>query len=633
MTAVRRLVRRTLLLLFVSWIAVQASELRILGPEGGDVRRLAYVPGNPDRIFLGTSSGRLYVSNDAGASWSQFAHLGQGFDYVLDNIAIDPRDDRTMYVAAWSIENSNGELFRTRDGGRTWTSLKAMQGKSIRSLAMAPSDSRIIFAGALDGVFRSNDRGETWTRISPPNHVDIKNIESLSVDPKNPDIVYAGTWHLAWKTSDGGANWKQINRGMIDDSDVFSIIVDPDRPNVVYASACSGIYKSETAGELFAKVQGIPSSARRTRVLKQDPKRSDVVYAGTTEGLWRTMDAGHHWQRISPPNWIVNDVMVDPRDSARVLVATDRSGVLMTTNDGRSFSPSNRGFSHRQVTAVLVDRRNPEVVYAGVVNDKEFGGVFISRDSGARWMQISAGLAGEDVFALTQDKSGQIYAGTNRGLFRFSEKSQIWMRIYPAVRSQFFHVAAMQMDGSNWILVGPAGIAHTHNAGRAWFQERNPSKQRFMAVQAAENLVATATHDLLLTSSDGGRKWNRAHYPTVSYIRSMALDKGSRIWITSPQGAFYRDVDGDWEKVTGLPETPLMFSYDQQAHRMLAVTAGNAVFASADSRKWERVMNLGVPTRTLAPARDQVFVGTQFDGVLSFDLGAKAASAKLDGGK
>ena len=83
--------------------------------------------------------------------------------------------------------------------------------------------------GALDGVFRSRDGGETWERISPENHAEIKNIESLAIDPQNPDIVYAGTWHLPWKTEDGGKNWHSISKGIAFDSDMFSIIVDPQQ--------------------------------------------------------------------------------------------------------------------------------------------------------------------------------------------------------------------------------------------------------------------------------------------------------------------------------------------------------------------------------------------------------------------
>src|SRR6185437_4615798 len=124
-------------------------------------------------------------------------------------------------------------------------------------------------------------------------------------------------------------------------------------PQTVYLSACSGIYKSENAGELFQKIQGIPSTARRTRVLQQDPSNSLIVYAGTTEGLWKSVDAGKTWIWIGPANLIINDVMVDPTNPKRILLATDRSGVLDSDDGGATTVASNRGFSHRQVSAMV----------------------------------------------------------------------------------------------------------------------------------------------------------------------------------------------------------------------------------------------------------------------------------------
>ena len=398
-----------------------------LGPDGGDARSLAYDPHQPNRLFLGTGSGSLFVSEDNGASWTRFAHLGEGSAYVLDHIEIDPQSG-IIYVAAWDsrIERENGDLFRSVDGGKTWEALPSIHGRSIRAMHLAPSDPKVIVAGTISGVFRSQDGGATFTRISPPTYKEIRNVESVAIDPKDPNIVYAGTWHLPWKTENGGQEWHSIKKGMIEDSDVFSIIVDPHAPTRVYVSACSGIYHSDNAGELFHKVLGIPFSARRTRVLKQDPTNPAVVYAGTTEGLWRTQDSGITWRQITSPSVIVNDIYVDPRNSSRLLLATDRSGILASNDAGRTFFASNRGFTHRYVSNVVVDRSEPQTLYAGLLNDRDFGGVFVSRNGGAAWQQLSAGLEGRDVVSLQQAEDGTLAAGTNRGLFLLPAHASRW---------------------------------------------------------------------------------------------------------------------------------------------------------------------------------------------------------------
>lgn len=621
----------------VGWaLGLLAADFKASGPEGGDVRKLAVVPDNPDRIFLGTSSGRLYISDDRGQTWTRFAHLGEGFDYVLDNIEIDPTNSKTMYVAGWSIEGRTGEIFKSTDGGFTWKSLQGMKGKSVHALHFAPSNSRILIAGALDGVYRTNDGGDSWNRISPENHKDIKDVGSIAIDPKNPDIVYAGTYHLAWKTTDGGQTWHQINRGMIDDSDVFSIIVDPKSPNVVYASACSGIYTSQAAGELFKKVPGIPFSSRRTRVLKQDPRNGNVVYAGTTEGLWRTEDAGKTWKRISAANVIVNDVVIHPTDPNLILLATDRIGVLMSTNGARAFVASNRGFSHRQVASIAVDEKNPNRVYAGTINDREFGGVFVSDDGGTKWQQMSAGLGGHDVFKVRQDSKGDLFAATNGGLFRYSPKSRLWMKVVPARMDSRLNVYDLDLTGSVWFLATAEGVYESRNSGTSWTPVAGLGKQPFISIHSNGKVVAAAAYAKVYESSNNGKSWEQVHIPLVSYISSMTLDGNGYVWLNSPQGVFRQMSDG-WEKARGLPQDKIgTLDFDATSNSVVAVNReSNAVLASADGHHWRSVFNPGVPVRSVVFTGDQVFAGTKFDGVVKAEMAhvSRASDSEPGGGK
>jgi len=604
---------------------------QMIGPDGGDVRSLSYDPKNPDRILLGTSSGQIFESRDRGLSWNRYAHLGTGSDYVLDHIVFDPTNSRRLYVAAWSIERETGELFRSNNGGKSFESLSGMKGKSIRSFAMAPSNSRVLFAGALDGVFRSEDGGDHWTRISPEGHKDLKNIESLAVDPSNLEVIYAGTWHLAWKTEDGGNNWHQIKNGVIDDSDVFSLIIDPKEPSTVYLSACSGIYKSSNNGELFRKAQGIPFSARRTRVLKQDPNNPDVVFAGTTEGLWKTQDAGTTWHRVTAPNIIVNDVMIDPRDSTRVMLATDRSGVLLSTNNSASFIASNDGFAHRQVRALLADNKNPNVLYAGMVNDKEFGGVFATRDGGQRWSQLSNGLNGRDVFTLAQDDKGNIFAGTNAGLFRLAQSSRMWTRM--TVPGMMPNVPDLAIAGNMMFVPTSSGaLLISRDMGKTWTQQHAVKKEPFLRVRANNGMVAAATYTTLLVSTDGGKHFNVEQSLPVTLITGIAVDTDQNLWISSAQGLFRQQNGGSWEPMsTDLPKTKITsLDYDQIGHRLLAIVDGSSeVYGSADGQKWHRMQDAGLPLHRAIPMRDRMFALSMYEGIVSFE-GSNRISARME---
>jgi photosystem II stability/assembly factor-like uncharacterized protein len=648
-TGKRNVLRTSLLVLAVSLLStalLASGPWQVLGPDGGDARSLAYDAHNPDHVLLGTSTGQMFASNDAGLTWSRLARLGD--DYVLDHIAIDPQDSNRIYVSAWSVSSQQvGEIFRTRDGGRNWDNLPAMHGNSIRALAMYKGNSKVLVAGALNGVFRTNDGGDTWERLSPANSSDIKNIESIAVDPKDPNTVYAGTWHLAWKTSDGGANWQHINKGMIDDSDVFSVIVDHDNPSVVFASACSGIYKSETAGNLFAKIQGIPFSARRTRVLKQDPTNENIVYAGTTEGLWKSTDLGKVWKRVSNPEVVVNDVLIDPRDSNRVLLATDRSGVMASTDGASNWTTSNKGYAHRYVSAILTDNKDASTLYVGVVNDREYGGVFYSHDAGQHWLQKAAGLGGKDVFALKQAPSGMLVAGTNHGVFSLEHNASEWHPMNVVVvehtvktagkgkgsrkaattttltKSQLeSRVNDLELGSGRWMAATTTGIYSSTDQGKTWKGGRILGQQDFVSVRAEGSTVVAATRSSVLVSNDRGATWKQGGLPSyVVSIRSAAIASDNQIVIASREGAF-RSGDGGatWEHVVnGLPGKDITYvSFDSTHKRLLATSdATGVIFESRDGgRSWQRGPDSGFPLRRVSVIGGRFVGATPFDGVV-----------------
>lgn len=629
-----------------SWISV--------GPDGGDVRTLSADPANPSRVLLGTSAGQIYQSDDNGKTWRRFVRIGKGNDYVIDHIIFDSKQSGVIYVAAWTLESEGGAVFKSIDNGHSWQALSSLEGKSVRSMAIAPSDPNNLVAGTLDGVYRTRNGGQTWLRTSPESNAEIRNIESVAIDPSNPDVIYAGTWHLPWKTSDGGKSWHNIKNGIVDDSDVFSIIIDPVRSDVVYASACSGIYKSESAGELFHKIQGIPFSARRTRVLKQDPSNGNVVYAGTTEGLWKTIDAGKTWRRITSPEVIVNDVLVDVRNPEHVLLATDRGGVLASNNAGESFEASNTGFAHRQVAALSVDPEDQNTLYAGLINDKRYGGVFVSHDQGAHWRQVNAGLEGRDVFALR--KSGtSLLAGTSNGVFilggdtpapkgpriagseqwrssdRILNENTVIVRKATKTRKELTRkitkpgvlkarVTDVELDGKKWIVATGQGLFTSSNLGRTWQGGPVLGHTDISLVRVSPKLMVAVSRNSVLTSPDRGESWSEAKLPKViASIRDVAFSNDGSVWLACREG-LYRSSDAgeNWERLLKLPVVNLAsVYYDADTKRML-VTAMNSteVFSSDDDGQSWQHRDSGWLLRSITQNAGHLLASTAFDGVV-----------------
>jgi photosystem II stability/assembly factor-like uncharacterized protein len=636
--------------------AWSAAAWSAAGPPGGDARAFAAVPGHPSHLYLGTTSSWLYESLDSGANWRRLAKLDSTQALILDHIVVDAADPQTIYVAAW--KDSSGGLWISHDGGHSWKEAAGLHGQSIRSFLQAPSNPKVLFAGTLEGVFRSEDSGATWTQISEHGSREIHEVESLAVDPGDPDVVYAGTWHLPWKTTDGGKSWRNIKQGIIDDSDVFSIILDPQHPRTVFLSACSGIYKSETAGARFQKIEGIPLTARRTRVLEQDSKNPQVVYAGTTEGLYRTTDGGRTFKRLTEGDLIVNDIFIDPNDSNHVLLATDRGGVLASRDAGKTFTASNLGFSERKVTALLVDRDNPSHLFAGVVNDKNFGGVFVSSDQGKTWNQIEAGLDGRDVYALSQTKDGTVLAGTGQGIFLLDPPAKADPAVSPASSTLTWEprnviantvtkvtsethsgtkvnvpkqvkvpavelesrVSALDVSGDVWLAATNFGLLTSRDQGASWQGGPVLGTGEFLSVTAHGDLMAAARGDGVLLSRDAGQSWWPMGLPTmVTRIHRVLFDPDGTLWLGAREGVYFsKDAGKTWLWLGRLPFREIDdLEYDASEHRILVSSRSSDQVFSIDPKtmtwKW---WSSGYRLELIRVAGDRLVAASLDDGVL-----------------
>lgn len=410
-----------------------SSEWRITGPSGGDVRSLVVDPNDPDRFYFGTLDGQLYMSTDAARNWRLLMNFNRPHLFV-DHIIVDPRNSKVLYVATHRHKDPGG-FFKSTDGGLTWRESAELRNEALHSMAQSSRDPNILLVGTISGIFRSADSGETWTRLPTSRTPDLIDVESLAIDPRFTNVVYAGTWHLPYKSTDSGQTWKVINAGIIDDSDIFAIDIDPVNANHIIASACSGIYETRDAGDSWHKVQGIPSQSRRTRAIMQHPTIPGLVFAGTTEGFWRSAKGGDNnsWMVTTSRQLEINSIAVHPRNPNTVYIGTNNYGVMVSTDGGKNFMPSNGGFSGRFVNSILADRENANRVYATTINTTTGGGFFfVSSDGGASWQPSMRNMPPRLIgYSILQDErdANVIYLGTNLGMYRSGDRGGSWAPI------------------------------------------------------------------------------------------------------------------------------------------------------------------------------------------------------------
>lgn len=624
-------------------------------------------------MYLGTTDSWIYVSTDGGSSWSRLAELPSRENMVVDSLLVDRQDPRTIYAGVYVMDQTDGGVFVSHDMGRTWTQSEGMRGQPVFALTQAASDPNVLVAGTLKGVYRTDDKGQHWREISPAGSREVHEVQSIAIDPYDPNTIYAGTWHLPWKTTDNGAHWAGIKEGLIDDSDVFSMVIDRTHPTIMFLSACSGIYRTDSAGAQFRKVQGIPSTARRTRVLMMDPANPNIVYAGTTEGLYKTQDGGTNWVRTTGPDVIVNDVFVDPRNPRHVLLATDRSGVLASEDAGAGFISSNTGFSQRQVTALLADNGHEGTLYAGVINDKIYGGVFVTKDFGRTWKQRSEGLGGRDVFELAQAGDGTLLAGTSDGVYRLTGAS--WSgdnnvtgpvpvpaaaritakRSHETARERAaelrreeeqraeerraaahaVRVTAIRGRVTALAVLGDAvyastaqGVFRSLNHGASWqgpmLAASTPGSfagsGAYTAVAGSGDLLFAARRQGMMISENRGATWKAVAFPAgLTALRAMTLAPDGSLWAGGREGLFYSTDHGQsWSRLDKLPATDITsVAWSGSLHRVM-LTSGQStvIFALDPVEKTWKWWNPGWAVHSVASVEGRLLAASYFSGVV-----------------
>jgi len=594
---------------------------RPMGPPGGDVISLVQAPSAPARLYLGTVDGHVFSSADEGRRWELVGRPGTRADFVVQSLAVDPRDPRVVFAAGWTLDPAaGGGVYRSSDGGLTWQAA-GLAGHAVRAVALAPSAPDTMVAGALDGVYRSRDAGRNWERISPEGDENLHDLDSVAVDPHHPDVIYVGTSHLPWKTTDGGRRWASIHEGMIDDSDVMSIVVDRTHPARIFASACSGIYRSENAGALWRKIGGIPNTARRTHVIRQDPHRPQILFAGTTEGLWRSMDGGASWHRVTPAEWSINGLVVSEATPGRLILGTQKLGLLVSDDSGQTFHAANDGFNHRRVVSLALDSAHPARVLAVLADAPE--PLLATDDGGRTWKPLGPGLRMETLRGIYASPGGWWAALERGGLMRYDPARGAW-----APAGMLVGDLQPPSEPSQPLLLkrrnpAPASAPKPQAGPR-------PLRAVVDDMAFADDAWYAATEDALLVSRDQGSTWHALPFGQLSLpTRSVRVSPdGRRLWAVSLRGIVYSLDGGETWAWRDLPlDAGGALHLDAADESTFFAIGSRALYVSTDSgRTWRKAGNglPQVPIQQIAVVAGTVFAAVQSGGIYySRDRGSR----------
>jgi photosystem II stability/assembly factor-like uncharacterized protein len=619
-----------MVLALVAAVAARAEDWRPVGPPGGDVESLSAVPGGTQVLFIGTSDGHVFRSDDGGEHWYLAGRVAPGHDHVVTAIVVDPRSHDTLLASSWELSGTGGGVWRSRDGGRTWESA-GLAGHAVRALAAAPSNPDLLVAGAVDGVFRSSDSGRTWERISPEGRDDLVNFDSIAIDPRDPNTIYAGTFHLPWKTTDGGQTWNPIHTGMVEDSDVMSLSVDPRDPDHVFASACSGIYSSHNGGLNWVKFKGIPNTSRRTVHLLQDPQNPLTIYAATTLGLWKTTDDGATWHVITPDTWSILSILIDPAHSDRLVLGTERMGIEISADGGQTYRVANEGFSHRRIADLATDPAHPG--WALVVLTNAVEPVLETRDAGRTWTSLANGLKFGPPRRVFASPDGWLAAPAPGGLLHYDQAAEVWVAANEVIEKPVastrtgsrsatassaskssatagaratkvaatskpamvrtiapLHAVVNDVAFSNdaWFAATDSGLYVSRDLGATWIATPLPTHpgDPARAVRVHDADLWVVTPHLLAISTDSGKTWDARTLPVEARAGSeLEMASDGVAYLGTDHGLFISHDAGSTWRQAPLPE--LVIEDLIVTRSSVVVTTPNGLYVSTDAgRMW-----------------------------------------------
>jgi photosystem II stability/assembly factor-like uncharacterized protein len=263
---------------------------------------LALDPQLSATVFAGTMGDGTYKSPDGGRTWHPYnAGIQKGtISAIVNQVVFNPLGTEMVYAA------TTVGVFRSLDGGRHWT--ERMQGMTevsfVVTLAIDPQHPNVLYAGTTGGVYRTINATESWEKTSTGMVAsDAKmasmalGVNGLLVDPTNSDVVYAGTTNGLYKSTDQAEHWTKIG-GSIQHAYISAIQLDPTNPSTLYMATSDRVQKSEDGGETWQpKIHGLEAaSIRSLQMSLLDPR---TLYVGTNGGgLYRSTDAGESWSRL-----------------------------------------------------------------------------------------------------------------------------------------------------------------------------------------------------------------------------------------------------------------------------------------------------------------------------------------------
>lgn len=606
---------------------------------------IAVDPVNTSIIYVGTGEVNagggsmtyegmgIFKSTDGGLNWK---HMGLENTRYISRIIVDPTNHNRIFAGAMGklfSENNERGIYRSEDGGETWTNVKFISGKTgCIDLAINPDNPDIIYAamwerirepgsrnygGTECGIYKSTDGGNSWTELIngiPNNNFDIGRI-GISISQSNPDILFAiyadasGDFAGVYKTTDGGLSWQRTNDTKLSNVSVYStfgwwfgnIRISPANPNVVYVLGLD-VYKTQDGGNNWNNsFSGVHVDQHGMYI---HPQNQDFIILGNDGGIFKTESAGTGWSKaFGLPVTQFYTCEIDYQNPDRLYGGTQDNFTIRTlTGKLDDWEPITWGDGFH----VLVDPKDNNFVYG----ESQYGNLLRSVDGGFNFFNATSGINFSEPknwntpVVFNPQNSASLYYGSNR-VYKSINRAVSWKSISPPLADPHFGnvtfgtvtTIAVAPSDSNYIYAGTddGNIWVTKDEGTTWKQISTSLPLRWVTRITVDPFIKDIAYVTLsgyrqdeylshiFKTSDAGDSWQdiSGNLPEVP-LNDVIVDSNntSVLYAASDAGVFYTNDNVNWNLLgTDLPNVPVTdITLHNPTRTLVAATFGRSMW-------------------------------------------------------
>ncbi len=521
---------------------------------GGRISDIEFAPSDPNRVYAGVGTGGVFRSDDGGLTWTPI--FDEQALLNIGDLAVHPTDPDVLWVGTGEANGNaynfaGGGIYRTDDGGLTWTPLGLEATYSIGRIRIDPTDPSRVFVAALGayfgkneerGVFRTTDDGASWERLLFLS--DSTAVVDLAMKPDDPNTLLAATWSRIrrldgsnlsgstsglWRSTDGGDSWEELTNGLPnpDAQPVGRIGLDfsESQPNTAYALYTDGYYRiglwrSDDAGTAWRRYDRLfnelPEGAGFQWYLGQirvRPNNPDHVFVLGVPLLRPIGNGGPGW--VEEYGDYLETLHVDhhamafqPGSPDYVLSGND-GGIDLSTDGGASWTAID-GLPITQFYEIGLDAQNPERRYGGTQDNNTIRTIFGEIND---WERI---LGGDGFYVIVDPTDPEtIYAESQFGnLGKSTDGGSSFLYVAPPISwnepVNWSTPVVMDPDDPQTLYYGSNRVWRTTNGAASW-EPVSPVLTREETNSWSHTLTTLAVHpldpDVVWAGTADGKVW------------------------------------------------------------------------------------------------------------------------------